>query len=225
MLHIIWDLDGTLIDSEREILYTFELAVTNAGFSMSDCIKPVRIGPPLEILLLDVFPKGLINKEQTDEIITQFRKRYDSSDYSMTDLFPGIDNIIADTNHFIHHVVTNKPKLPTNRILEKLGLLNSFASIMTPDFFQDSTNVGKKSKAELFAYIINQYKNEDLLIVGIGDTQNDCIAAKKNNIPTIGVLWGAGTREELASCCDYLFDGTEQLYSFLYSLCNTREMK
>jgi phosphoglycolate phosphatase-like HAD superfamily hydrolase len=47
--------------------------------------------------------------------------------------------------------------------------------------------------------------------------KTDCIVARKNNIPAIGVLWGTGTQKELAGCSDYLFDNVKKLRDFLYT--------
>jgi phosphoglycolate phosphatase len=216
MLHIIWDLDGTLIDSRHEIIYTIELALQDAGLAISDAVSPIKIGPPLTVMLRQAFPVNLLAEDKLAEVIVYFRKRYDSSSFKMTVPYNGIEEIIKDKNNFIHHVVTNKPYHATRRIIEKTGWSNQIATIITSEVKSDNKNE-IKSKTELFAGLILKYGGINVLFIGIGDMPSDCIAAKENNIRSIGVLWGTGTREELSSYCDYLFEDAKQLYDFLKS--------
>ena len=110
--------------------------------------------------------------------------------------------------------MTNKPDLATNRIIEKLGWKNYFASIITPYSFVKSPDDKRKSKAELFAICMADYPDEKF--VGIGDMDTDAKAALANNIPAIGVLWGTGTREELADCaCTHIVETVEELEELL----------
>jgi phosphoglycolate phosphatase len=220
MLHIIWDLDGTLIDSRNEIVYTIKLALQDAGLSISDTIAPIRIGPPLEVILRQTFPAHLLTEDKLSKIITCFRRRYDNSDFKMTVPYNGTEAIINDKKHFIHHIITNKPYHATKRIIEKIGWSDQITTIVTSEVKSDDAVMrqdGVKSKAGLFADLILEHDSAKALFAGIGDMKNDCIAAKGNNIISIGVLWGTGTREELSDCCDYLFDNSKQLYDFLKS--------
>jgi phosphoglycolate phosphatase len=217
MLHIIWDFDGTLIDSQAEIIYTIELALQDAGFAISGAINPIRTGPPLDVMIRQAFPAHLLGEDKLAEIIACFRRRYDNSDFKMTVPYDGIESIVND-KHFIHHIITNKPYYVTKRILEKIGWVNQFTTIVSSEAKPDNVTIYKnssKSKMELFADIILQHDNAKHLFVGIGDMKSDCIAARNNNIKSIGVLWGAGTREELSDCCDFLFDDAVQLHDFL----------
>ena len=212
MYHLIWDLDGTLVDSQKEILYHLELALKDSSLDIADTIKPIRTGPPINIMLKECFPADMLIDDKMTEILFHFRERYDTSDYIMTEPFVGIDEIISDTTNFIHHIVTNKPEYASRRIINKLGWDDKITYLKTPS---DKSNQ-KKSKTELFSELIIKFGGDVSSFIGIGDMKSDCIAAKENNIVSIGVLWGSGTREELLDCCDYLFEDTEQLRDFLY---------
>jgi phosphoglycolate phosphatase len=210
MLHIIWDLDGTLIDSQREIIYNLELAIQDAGIKAPEQIKQIKIGPTIDVILSELFPENKKN-----EIISNFRNRYDNSSFNMTKPFDRIECIISDTEHFTHHIITNKPDFATKRILEKLEWINKFRSITTPYSFNNHQEK-KRSKTELFAKVIAEYGGSNSLFIGIGDMKADCIAAKENHIPALGVLWGTGTREELIGVSDCLFADAQQLGDFLH---------
>jgi phosphoglycolate phosphatase len=211
MLRIIWDLDGTVIDSEQEVLYHLELALYDFGIDMSDSIKPIRTGPTIDMILMEAFPHKIFTEKKLTDIISNFRRRYDNCDFYMTKDFNGIKEIIFDTKNFSHHIITNKPELATKRILEKLGWTDKIISISSPVPMKN-----KEQKKDLFSKVINKYGNGKRFI-GIGDMKTDCIAANDNHIPAVGVLWGSGTLEELIDCSDYLFDDVMELHNFLSS--------
>jgi phosphoglycolate phosphatase len=218
MLHLIWDLDGTLIDSSKEIIACLELAVRNSGIELSRQISPFVVGPTIDIILKKAFPAGYLAEDVLKQAIMNFRAIYDNSKFEMTKPFLGIETIIKANHLFVHHVITNKPDKPTSRILQKLGWTTYITSVNTP-YTEGNVSFEKslRSKDELFSDVIKKYDGHSLFI-GIGDMAIDCIAARANNIKSLGVLWGTGTREELSKCCDSLFDDTKQLCDYLYKI-------
>jgi phosphoglycolate phosphatase len=207
-------LDGTLIDSQKEILYHLELALKDSSLNIADRIKPIRTGPPIDVMLKEAFPADILTDDKITEILSHFRERYDASDFTMTKPYDGIDKIISDTSNFIHHIVTNKPQNASQSILNKLGWADKISSLKTP-----AVHISKrKSKTELFSELISESGAKAPSFIGIGDMNTDCLAAKNNNIMAVGVLWGSGTREELSGCCDYLFEDGKQLHDFLYDM-------
>jgi phosphoglycolate phosphatase len=218
VIHIIWDLDGTLIDSEKEIKQSLELAVRKSGLDLSKQIKPFIVGPTIDKILQESFPADVITDVLIGNIIIAFRETYDNSDFKQTNPFPGIENIIFDTEKYIHHVITNKPDMPTNRILNKLNWSKCIKSVTTP--YSNAYDKKTRSKIDMFMDVIAESGNKASSFVGIGDMKTDCLAARDNNITAVGVLWGSGTREELSDCCDYLCEDTKQLHDFLYERVN-----
>jgi phosphoglycolate phosphatase len=212
MINIIWDLDGTLVDSKAEILFHLELALRDASVNISDQVRPIVIGPPLDVLLRDSFPPEVLTEEKLNKVISSFRTRYDNSGFTMTDSFKGIEEIISDTANFVHNVITNKPNPAARNMIEKMGWAGRITSLKAL-----SVHAGRrKPKTELFAELIDESGGNASSFIGIGDARTDAVAAKNNNITAVGVLWGSGTREEMEGCCDYLFEDTKQLRDFLY---------
>jgi phosphoglycolate phosphatase len=216
MINIIWDLDGTLIDSSKEINQCLELAVKKSGLDLSKQIKPFIIGPTIDKIVKESFPLELLTDEILKNTIGLFRKIYDNSDFNYTKPYIGIEEIIFDKTNYCHHIVTNKPDMPTNRILNKFKWSGYITSVRTPYSNMSSLNKRLQSKTELFSELIIKFGNEVSSFIGIGDMRSDCTAARENNITAVGVLWGTGTREELLDCCDYLFEDTKQLRDYLY---------
>lgn len=215
-LHIIWDLDGTLIDSAPEIKEVLDKSVKESGFSEIEPIASFRSGPPLDKVLEYMYGERL-SSDNIKQIVSAFRNNYDNCGFNHTPPFYGIEEILADSA-FIHHIVTNKPELATNRILEKLDWKQHFASVVTPYSYMKSSEDKRKTKEELFALCMKDFPNERF--VGIGDMDTDVRAALENNIPAIGVLWGTGTIQELKICgCTKIVQRVNELKQTLADFC------
>lgn len=208
-LHILWDMDGTLVDSAPEVYATIEKSLASVGIDVHNAAKPLRIGPPVRMVIRNSFPEELLSEEQLDDAVKAFRQIYDTSDYVNTNPFEGIDDILRDTR-FIHHIITNKPDLPTNRIVAFKGWKDCVAEVLTPNTLGGRT----WAKPELFKYCRDEYP--DALMVGVGDMASDSEAARFAGINTIGVLWGTGTQKELENVeCNYIVSSTTELKQLL----------
>jgi len=211
--YIVWDLDGTLINSEEEVLFHLKNAIQlNASIEFFDQTK-LRIGPTVDEILLEACPD--ITQELLNRIIKSFRNSYDNSDFKYTFKVTGVEDILVEYEDIKHIIITNKPLIPTEKILLKLHWSKFFTEILTP---YDSIGERKLSKIELFKNITQKYCLDYSNTISIGDMKTDCIAAKKSNLFTVGVLWGTGTIDELTeSFCDKIFDNVDDLKIFMQS--------
>lgn len=211
-LHLIWDMDGTLVDSEPEILATIQKSLETIGLSVNDMSRPIRIGPPLPTVLRNSFPKDVLSDEQIDLVIKEFRKIYDSSDFEETKPFEGIDEIIR-SEAFVHHIITNKPDFATRRIIEKKGWNQYVSDVLSPNTLMNEMGRQMK-KQELFQYF--KTNNPELKVVSIGDMAGDADCAHAAGIPAIGVLWGTGTKDELVQAgCEAIVSNSKELVNSL----------
>lgn len=215
-LHVIWDLDGTLINSEREVLDALIKSAREAGLNEDSQKAAFRVGPTIDKILDAAFDEGVLTPQKKSGIIAAFRNNYDNCGFNNTSAFEGVEDILRGET-FVHHIVTNKPDLATGRILEKLNWKSFFASVITPYSFMTGAKDKRKSKSELFALCMADFPNARF--VGIGDMDTDAKAALDNNIPAIGVLWGTGTREELQSVgCQFVAETVMELKEILERL-------
>lgn len=216
-LHLLWDMDGTLVDSEPEILATIEKSLATVGVKMEEAEAPLRIGPPVKVIIRNSFSEEVLSDSQLDEAVNAFRKIYDNSDYENTLPFEGIDEIIHDSK-YVHHVITNKPDLATNRILERKGWSGCVIDVLTPHTLENVIG-HTMTKPELFKYCRAAYP--EVPMVGIGDMALDAESAIDAGITAIGVLWGTGTRDELEEAgCQYIVENSAQLNDLLNYLNN-----
>lgn len=215
-LTIIWDMDGTLIDSAPEIIVTIRKALLQNGINPDSLVSPLRIGPPVSQIIRISFPEYILSEEVLENVVKDFRQIYDSSSYESTTVFSGIEDILSNTTNYIHIVITNKPELATRRIIHFKGWDSYISEVLTPTTFAIN-----KKKPELFRIFQETHPNIDP--VCIGDMQLDCLCAKGIKAKTVGVLWGTGTKEELSTAeCDYIVDTTTQLSNILRNLWQER---
>lgn len=216
-LHLLWDMDGTLVDSEPEILATIEKSLEIVGVKMEEADSPLRIGPPVKTIIRNSFSEKILSDFQLNEAVKAFRKIYDTSNYENTLPFEGIDELIHD-NHYVHHVITNKPDLATNRIIERKGWSGCVVEVLTPHTLEDEIG-HTMTKPELFKFC--RAANPEVPMVGIGDMALDTESAIDAKITAIGVMWGTGTRNELEEAgCQYIVENTNQLNDLLNYLSN-----
>lgn len=210
MLNLIWDLDGTLINSEDEVYDSIVKAIAENGLDVEKAVEPLRVGPTIDVLLRNSFSKDYMTEDKLAGVIKSFRRIYDNSSFDKTPAFDGIKEIIESKN-FNHYVLTNKPDFPSKRILQKLNFDSYVKRLVTPYTFGTDR---KLTKPELFKRLIEEEKLDVSSTFGIGDMQTDEKAAHSAGIKALGVLWGTGTKEELSECNE-VFESVAKLKEFL----------
>lgn len=166
--NIIFDLDGTIIDSSQDILDCLEQSFLKYGHHVK--LTKDLIGPSLMNMIMKFEP----DPYKAEFIRIAFRRLYDNTDYPNTTLCDGVDKIrmILGTSYLL----TNKPTEPTYRILEKFHL--KFKQIVCLDTFSLPNPTKEKNLHHLMIHN-NMKTNETILI---GDTQDDIDAAMDSNI-------------------------------------------
>ncbi len=90
-------------------------------------------------------------------------------------------------------VCTSKPRVYAQRIVNHFGLDDWLKTVYGPEL-----DGRLDHKSELLAEILAVEKLDAGSCVMIGDREQDILAARANGVESIGVLWGFGTRAELA---------------------------
>jgi phosphoglycolate phosphatase len=186
---VIFDLDGTLIDSAPGILYGFKSTLKRAGIKPLGPISKSLIGPPLRHTLATL--TGINEDAELDVLIEFFKDSYDSDGYQTTRVYDGVEELLAflANKHIPMAIATNKRKVPTLKILEFLGWESYFRETGT----LDSTTPPYPDKAVLIGTLLNKLGVAAATSAYIGDTRGDGEAAEANQMPFIAVGWGYGT--------------------------------
>ena len=208
---ILFDLDGTLVDSAEDIIYCLTQAYASVSIQLTTPIDKSIIGPPLREIIKLVTPS--LDAKEVESVMGFFRTCYDYSTLDRTAFKEGVPDILSFLSALkkVMYIVTNKPKAPTNVILNKLKM-NGFCGIITPD-----TQLGRHlSKAEMISHVINTWNLKRQNIIMVGDTASDVYAAHEQGISSVAVLNGYGDRKSIEeSKPAYLiekFDGLKDIF-------------
>ena len=184
---ILFDLDGTLIDTAPDLAYALNKLLEENGINQKpyDQIKPlvafggkalIKFGFECE----DNHPKFSVWHRRILEIYTNNIDRSSST-------FDGIDDLINTLKNKKLHwgIVTNKPENLTHLLLEKLNI--------KPDVVVcgDTLEFNKPHPAPLL-YACAQLAVEPKKCLFVGDDLNDMLAGSNANIKTVAVTYGYG---------------------------------
>jgi len=185
---ILFDLDGTLIDSSPGILASFARVLAAHGLAPAVPLEASLIGPPLAVTLAQV--SGVANEVLLARLVEAFKADYDSEGYRSTEVFPGVAEGLAQLAAAGHrlYIVTNKRMVPTRRILEAVGLAQFFAGIHT----RDETEPPAPSKAAVTKRILARYGIDPAQALFVGDSDEDAAAARENGLRFIHAAYGYG---------------------------------
>jgi phosphoglycolate phosphatase len=210
---VLWDLDGTLVDSQTDIFDCLCRSVGTAGLSVEKIRGQLRIGPPVDVLVRQAFPE--IDGPLLATVVAGFREGYDHSDFPNTVPYPGVDGLLRSLVAQNQFVITNKPRLPSTRMFRKLGWDSLFTDLYTPDRISTARRL---TKPELFAQVIRDYSLDARECLSIGDTVSDIQAAHAAGVRAVGVAWGYNASDELVKArAEAVVNSTEELLALLTS--------
>jgi phosphoglycolate phosphatase len=211
---LFFDLDGTLTDPREGIVACLRHALEGVDVPPpSDDDLARLIGPPLQQSL-----RGLLGTERAHLAATAlelYRVRFRAVGMFENRVYAGIPEALAALRHagWRLSVVTSKPHTFAVPILDHFGLVESFASVYGSELSGERTD-----KAELIGYALRAEGAPAEQVIMIGDRSHDIVGARANRVQSRGVLWGYGTREELADAgADGLFETVAALVSELTS--------
>lgn len=190
---ILFDLDGTLIDSSPSILKCFERVLHEAGIQPLVPLTDSLIGPPLRQTLINL--TGLSDNTRLDQLAEDFKKHYDTEGYKATQLYDGINNMLehlAD-NGIPLAIATNKRRIPTLKIIELFGFNNHFSLVGT----LDTPTSPHADKAALIRFLLNSLNVDAASTLYVGDKWEDGLAADENNMHFCAATWGYGEWEKV----------------------------
>ena len=206
---ILFDLDGTLVDSGEGVLKCAELGLRHFNLPIpSPEEMRTFVGPPLR----DSFIRFGCTEEMAQEAIAVYRSRYTTVGKFELFVYPGIEKLLQDLTAAgcKLYVATSKPESVSTEILQHLGLAKYFTYIAGAD-----QEKGRSTKSEVITHLLAQVGKLDGALM-VGDTAYDVIGAAEHGIPCAGVSWGYGTVESLeAAHPAVIVNTTEELLQFI----------
>lgn len=191
--YLLFDLDGTIVDSSEGIYKSFEYALNHYGITVED-LNDLRevIGPPLKDCFMRMYG---FSEDKAIEAVAKYRERYSVTGLFECSLYDGIEDVLSKLYQAGYKLVlaTSKPEVYAKKILRNKSIDKYFYHIA-------GAEIGGKicNKEDVLEYIIDTLKVTDVSrCLMIGDTKYDLRGAKKFGMDALGVLYGFGTTDEL----------------------------
>ncbi|KAF1053176.1 MAG: hypothetical protein GAK43_01553 [Stenotrophomonas maltophilia] len=186
--HILFDFDGTLVDSAPAILATFAQVLAQHQLPACRTVDSSLIGPPLRQTLQTL--SGRSEPELLDALSETFRTLYDDQVCLTTPAYPGWTEQLQALRErgLTLAIATNKRLLPTRRILAALGWEDYFSAV----YASDSHPGIYTDKAGMIAELMSALQIPPGAAIYLGDTEQDGRAAAANAVAFWPVAWGYG---------------------------------
>jgi len=207
---VLFDLDGTLTESGIGITRSVAHSLRKYGIEETDQAKLDRfVGPPL----IDSYMRYYgFSREQAVQSVEYYREYYAVTGIFENRVYDGVEAMLQALNDAgkICVLATSKPEHYAVQILEHFGLAPYFPCVAGATMDEKRTN-----KADVIAYALEKAGKAGKAVM-VGDRKHDIEGAKAHGLPSIGVLYGYGSRAELETAgATYLAETAEEILKFV----------
>ncbi len=192
---ILFDLDGTLIDSTKAILESFDVAFKTFDLKTPDEreIKKL-IGLPLDIM----FEKLGIDREKVWDFVDVYKKNYRIISTQKTKLLPNAKEAVIEASKFSRlGIVTTKTARYSKELMEHFGLMDYFEVLIG----RENVDNPKPHPEPILRAIHKMNANKEATFM-VGDTCLDMVSAKEAGVFGVGVIGDYTPENELKKCSD-----------------------
>lgn len=190
--NIVFDLDGTLSNSEKSILYTVRKTLAEMGAPVPPRETLLRfIGPPLK----DSYKKYCnFTDAEADEGLKIYQKHYALKGRDLNELYPDVKKTLAvlSATGATLYVATSKEEEAAKYVLRKLTIAQFFSDVSGANL---DNSISAKDEVLFRLMEKHRLKKEETALVG--DTIFDAEGARKIGADFIGVSYGFGGESEL----------------------------
>lgn len=217
--YFLLDFDGTVANTGIGITKGVAYALKYYGIEITDLNSLTNfIGPPLS----DSFQRYFdFSKEQSKEAVVKYREYYTPYGMYESELYEGILDLLETVKKQGGKIVlaTSKPESAARKLLDYFKA-DSYFELITGA----SEDLSMNKKGDVIRYAMNKINIPKEQAIMIGDREQDIFGAKENELPSIGVLYGFGDRDELENAgADYIVKDTKELKELILTMCETNE--
>ena len=187
---ILFDVDGTLIDSAPGILNTLEMVFRDMGVDLTNVNLRRYIGPPLR----KSFAEHFSDPAKIEEATERYRMIYHEKGSHEGGVYPGVPEMLRRLKDagFTLCTATCKPTEVVTPILEEQGIAGYFAFVGGA-----SMDESRDTKTDVIRHVLRQPALQGKRVLMVGDRSDDMQGAANCGLDAAGVLYGYGSREEL----------------------------
>lgn len=213
---LVFDLDGTLIDSAPDLRAAINEMLRERGRPPLS-LAQVRsmIGDGALALVSRAFDASGVAPAAAAAALPRFLELYEADAVRLTRPYPGVPETLATLRRHGYRtaICTNKPQDATRAVLDGLGLLPLFDGIAGGDRFV----VRKPDPGHLLGLIGVLGARADAAAM-IGDSENDAAAARAAGIPLVLMRYGYARADPVSLAADALLDHFAELPAALARL-------
>ena len=187
---IIFDFDGTLVDSEKAIYECFQSITRYLAPERAYYAKNILIGPPLRDTASEIL--GPEKQDLLDKFVQSFITMHDEQVIQHTQPYPDVIQVLEElhTKNIPMAIATNKRFAPTQKLIDHFNWSEYFLFIECSDSQSQISN-----KDEMIQDIINRNSSFKGSFF-VGDTVNDGVSANLNQLPFIEACYGYGRDQD-----------------------------
>ena len=205
---LVFDLDGTLIDSKLDLIHSVNATLTEMGRAkLSDEVISSYIGHGAPMLMSRALG-GVAKEEELARGLAYFLEYYEAHKLDNTCLYPGVAETLAKLSErkIAMAVLTNKPVKISVRILEALGVVKNFQAIYGGNSFETKKPDPLGAKTILEEFRVNA---GDAMM--IGDSEVDIQTARNAEMIATAVNYGFGIHDRAQHPADIYLDRMSDL--------------
>ena len=205
---LIFDLDGTLIDSKLDLIHSVNAMLTEMGRSkLSDEVISSYIGHGAPMLVSRALG-GVAKEDELARGLAYFLDHYEKHKLDNTCLYPETAETLARLRerNISMAVLTNKPVKISVRILEALGAAEYFRAIYGGNSFET-----KKPDPQGANTILNAFRVNAADAMLVGDSEVDIQTARNANMIATAVNYGFGIHDRAQHPADIYLDRMSDL--------------
>jgi phosphoglycolate phosphatase len=207
---VVFDWDGTLIDSTGAIVACIQAAARDVGIAVPDASKASHvIGMGLQDALAHAVPD--LRDDQLPGFVARYRHHFLARDASLP-LFPGTRPLLAELRRRGHllAIATGKSRQGLARALDTSQLRDSFVATRCAD------QTEPKPHPAMLLELMEELDVPPERTLMIGDTTHDLAMAARAEVTAVGVTFGAHPRQQLEALAPVaLVDSTAELDAWL----------
>jgi len=192
---IVFDWDGTLMDSEAKIVRCMQAAAVDTGIPDpgADAIRDI-IGLGLNEAMQVLFPEQVPVRRA--ELVERYRRHFLELDTTGMPLFPGVTQGLTQLTQqgYLLAIATGKARRGLDRVLDETGMRHLFVSSRCAD------EAFSKPHPQMLEDILDQTGVEAGRTLMVGDTVYDMEMARSAKVAGLAVSYGVHARERLLDC-------------------------
>jgi phosphoglycolate phosphatase len=185
---VVFDLDGTLIDSAPDMHRAVNLMLADLGCSALP-LADIRtmVGDGTSALVARALAARQCVSADPNAALAQFLEHYETDPTTLTRIFPGVSATLERLQAFglTLTVCTNKPSRLTQMILERLGIDRFFVRVVAGDSLPF-----RKPDPRVLLELLNGFGTPPAATLMVGDSEIDAATAHAANVPFVLMTYG-----------------------------------